>query len=123
MAVSKKKTSDMNASSEKNPSEKALSREVIFETLTDMLSELLDMKKSSMAPDESPRQVTEGKGVKCSVDKAVKEQFLINVSVTEKTRKRFISYHIRSALILIPESLLAALIAGTCIPPEVSFPR
>lgn len=77
--------------------------------------ELLDMKKSSMAPDGSPRQVTEGKGVKSSVDKAVKEQALINVSVTEKTRKRFISYHIRSALILIPESLLAALIAGTCI--------
>ena len=51
MAVSKKKTSDMNASSEKNPSEKALSREVIFETLTDMLSELLDMKKSDFSED------------------------------------------------------------------------
>ena len=51
MAVSKKKTSDMNASSEKNPSEKALSREVIFETLTDMLSELLDMKKSDLSED------------------------------------------------------------------------
>ena len=49
MAVSKKKTSDMNASSEKNPSEKALSREVIFETLTDMLSELLVMKKSDFS--------------------------------------------------------------------------
>ena len=47
MAVSKKKTSDMNASSEKNPSEKALSREVIFETL----SELLDMKKSDFSED------------------------------------------------------------------------
>ncbi|MCR5058029.1 MAG: acyl carrier protein [Clostridiales bacterium] len=51
MAVSKKKTSDMNASSEKNPSEKALSREVIFDTLTDMLSELLDMKKSDFSED------------------------------------------------------------------------
>ena len=51
MAVSKKKTSDMNASSEKNPSEKTLSREVIFETLTDMLSELLDMKKSDFSED------------------------------------------------------------------------
>lgn len=51
MAVSKKKTSDMNESSEKNPSEKALSREVIFETLTDMLSELLDMKKSDFSED------------------------------------------------------------------------
>ena len=51
MAVSKKKTSDMNASSEKNPSEKALSREVICETLTDMLSELLDMKKSDFSED------------------------------------------------------------------------
>jgi hypothetical protein len=77
--------------------------------------ELLDMKKSSMAPDESARQVTEGKGVKCSVDKAVKEQFLINVSVTEKTRKKFISYHIRSALILIPESIVAAVVSGICV--------
>lgn len=77
--------------------------------------ELLDMKKSSMAPDESARQVTEGKGVKCSVDKAVKEQFLINVSVTEKTRKKFISYHIRSALILIPESIVVGVVSGICV--------
>ena len=77
--------------------------------------ELLDMKKSSMAPDESARQVIEGKGVKCNVDKAVKEQFLMNVSVTEKTRKKFISYHIRSALILIPESIVVAVVSEICV--------
>ncbi len=51
MAVSKKKTSDMNASFEKNTSAKAPSREVIFDTITDMLSELLDMKKTVFFED------------------------------------------------------------------------
>ncbi|MBP5417833.1 MAG: acyl carrier protein [Clostridiales bacterium] len=51
MAVSKKKTSDMNENEEKSASAKAPSREVVFDTLTDMLSELLDMKKSDFAED------------------------------------------------------------------------
>ena len=51
MAVSKKKTSDMNENEEKNASAKALSREVVFDTLTDMLSELLDIKKSDFTED------------------------------------------------------------------------
>ena len=77
--------------------------------------ELLDMKKSIFAPDESARQVTEGDGVNSSVAKAVKEQSLMVVSVEEDIRKRFIAYHIRTALILIPESLIAAVFAGGCI--------
>lgn len=51
MAVSKKKASDMNESEEKNTSAKALSREVILDTLTDMLSELLEMKKTDFSED------------------------------------------------------------------------
>lgn len=51
MAVSKKKASDMNESESKNTSAKALSREVIFDTLSEMLSELLDMKKSDFSED------------------------------------------------------------------------
>ena len=77
--------------------------------------ELLDMKKSSMAPDGSPRQVTEGKGVRQMVDRAVKEQALVKVSVAEDTRKRFFSYHIRSALILIPESIAVGVVSGICV--------
>lgn len=77
--------------------------------------ELLDMKKSSMAPDGSPRQVTEGKGVRQMVGRAVKEQALVKVSVAEDTRKRFISYHIRSALILIPESIVVGMVSGICV--------
>ena len=37
---------------------------------------LLDMEKSSMAPDKSSKQVVSGKGVRSSVDKAVSDQFL-----------------------------------------------
>ena len=73
------------------------------------------MKKSIFAPDESAKQVTEGDGVKVSVAKAVKEQSLMVVPVEEDIRKRFIAYHIRTALILIPESLIAAVLAGGCI--------
>ena len=51
MAVSKKKASDMNESESKNTSAKALPREVIFDTLSEMLSELLDMKKSDFSED------------------------------------------------------------------------
>ncbi|MBO4651060.1 MAG: acyl carrier protein [Clostridiales bacterium] len=51
MAVSKKKASDMNESEEKVTSAKALSREVIFDTLSDMLAELLEMKKSDFSED------------------------------------------------------------------------
>ena len=59
--------------------------------------------------------MTEGDGVNSSVAKAVKEQSLMVVSVEEDIRKRFIAYHIRTALILIPESLIAAVLAGGCI--------
>ncbi|MCR4689334.1 MAG: SAP domain-containing protein [Saccharofermentans sp.] len=76
---------------------------------------LLDMQKSSMAPDNSKNQITEGKGVRYSVDRAVDEQFLMNVSIGEDLRKRFIRFHLRLALILIPESLLAAAIAGVIV--------
>ena len=51
MAVSKKKASDMNGSEEKNTSAKALSREVIFDTLSEMLADLLEMKKSDFSED------------------------------------------------------------------------
>ena len=82
---------------------------------------LLPMRKSSMAPDESKRQVTEGQGVKHSVDRALEGQFLIRISVEEDIKKRFIGYHLRVALILIPESLLASAIAGAFLFVAVSL--
>ena len=85
--------------------------------------ELLDMKKSSMAPNESVKQVTEGKGVKCSVDKAVQEQFLTSISVGEDIKKKFTSFHLRTALILIPESILVSAIAGGIIYVTVRYLR
>ena len=85
--------------------------------------ELLDMKKSSMAPNESVKQVTEGKGVKCSVDKAVQEQFLTSISVGEDIKKKFTGFHLRTALILIPESILVSAIAGGIIYVTVRYLR
>ena len=77
--------------------------------------ELLEMKKSSMAPDDSIKQVTEGSGVKHSVDRAVQEQYLIRITPDEELKKRFIRFHRRSALILIPESLIVSAIAAVIL--------
>ncbi len=76
---------------------------------------LHDTKKSSMATDHSMKQITEGEGVRHSVDKALEEQFLIKTSAGEDLKKRFISCHLRMALILIPESLLVSVIAGAIL--------
>lgn len=84
-------------------------------------AELLDMKKSSMATDDSAKQITEGEGVRKSVDRAVEQQFLTKISVGEDLRKRFIGWHIRFALILIPESLLASAAAGALIYAALRF--
>ena len=69
---------------------------------------LLDMKKSSMAPDKSSKQVVSGKGVRSSVDRAVREQFLTRTTVSEYTKKKFIWHHLKTSLILIPVSLVVA---------------
>ena len=73
---------------------------------------LLDMKKSSMAPDESSHQVTSGKGVKQAVDKAVSEKSLTSITVSENIKKKLIWHHIKTALILIPVSFVVGAIAA-----------
>lgn len=65
-------------------------------------------KKSLLASDDKPKQVTEGKGIKSNVEKAVSEQHLTPVSVSEKTKKKFIRYKLGTALLLIPISFAIA---------------
>ena len=72
----------------------------------------IEMKKSVFAPDDSAKQVIFDKGVKNYVNRAVQNQFLTPVTVDEEIKKKFTAFHIRKALILIPESLLVALIAA-----------
>lgn len=72
---------------------------------------LLDMKKSSMAPDESSIQITEGSDVKKYVEQAIQEQYISRISADEDLKKQFVSFHLRAALLLIPESLLVAAIS------------
>ena len=67
-----------------------------------------ELINSLMAPDNKPKQVTEGKGIKTSVDKALNEQLLTRITVNEETKKRFIRYKLRAALILIPISFAIA---------------
>ena len=65
-------------------------------------------KKSLLASDDKPKQVTEGKGIMSNVEKAVSEQHLTPVSVSEKTKKKFIRYKLGTALLLIPISFAIA---------------
>ena len=67
-----------------------------------------ELKNSLLAPDNKPKQVTEGKGIKTDVDKALNEQFLTRITVNEETKKRFIRYKLRAALVLIPISFAIA---------------
>ena len=62
---------------------------------------LLDAKKSSMAEDESSKVVS-GKGVRQAVDKAVSEQFLTSITVSEDLKKKFIWHYLKTALIIMP---------------------
>ncbi len=72
-----------------------------------------ELKNSLLAPDNKPKQVTEGKGIKTSVDKALSEQLLTCITVNEETKKRFIRYKLRAAFVLIPISFaIAAGVAG-----------
>ena len=73
--------------------------------------ELLKMRKSSFATDDSPKQAIEGKGVRQSVNMAEDQQFLKAITVDGDLRKRFISFHRRGALLFVPESLLVAALA------------
>ena len=75
---------------------------------------LLEMRESILAYEKKPNQVTEGEGVRKSVDKAVQEQHLTRISVSEETKKRFIRYKLGSAFMLIPISLVVAAVAA-CI--------
>ena len=74
--------------------------------------EYIKMKKSPMAPDDSPKEIVSGNGVVYAVEKAVKEQHLTPVNIDEDLKKRFTGFHRNKALVLIPESLLVALIAA-----------
>ena len=85
--------------------------------------EILAMKKSSMAPNEIGKQITEGAGVKSSVEQAVQEQLLTKISVGEDIKKRFIGFHLRTAFILVLESLLVSAIAGSIIYVALRFLR
>ena len=67
-----------------------------------------ELINSLLAPDNKPKQVTEGKGIKSSVDKALSEQLLTRITVNEETKKRFIRYKLRAALVLIPISFAIA---------------
>lgn len=67
---------------------------------------LLGMKKSSLAPDKSSKQVVSGKGVRSSVDKAVSDQFLTSVTVPKDMKKKLIWHHLKTALIIIPVALV-----------------
>lgn len=71
-----------------------------------------DLKKSALATDNKPKQVVEGEGVKKNIDKAVSEQFLTCISVSEKTKKRFIRYKIGMAFMLVLVSFAVAAIAA-----------
>lgn len=63
---------------------------------------LLDAKKSSLSEDESSQQVVSGKGVRKAVDRAVSEQFLTSITVSEDLKKKFIWHHLKTALIILP---------------------
>lgn len=65
--------------------------------------------------EEFEKPVTEGKDVRRCVDNAVREQHMTSMSVDEDLKKRFISYHLRFALIFIPESLLVAVISAVLL--------
>ena len=67
---------------------------------------LLGMKKSSLAPDKSSKQVVSGKGVRSSVNKAVSDQFLTSVTVPKDMKKKLIWHHLKTALIIIPVALV-----------------
>lgn len=73
---------------------------------------LLGMKKSSLAPDKSSNQVVSGKGVRQSVDKAVSEQFLTSITVSEDIKRKFIWHHVKTALIIIPVALFVGAAAA-----------
>ena len=76
---------------------------------------LLDMKKSIMAPDESPKPVVSGKDVKTAVDKAVSGKFLTSITVSEATKRKFVRYHLNVSLMLIPVSILVAAVAAVIL--------
>ena len=73
---------------------------------------MLTMKKSSMAPDEAGKQITEGSGIKCSVERALQKQLITKTSVGEDIKKRFICFHLRKSLIRLLETLVVSVIAG-----------
>lgn len=73
---------------------------------------LLKFRKSPLAPDDSARQIVEGKGVAHSVDQAIQMNHLVYKTVDGSLRDRFISFHRNTALALIPESLLVAAVAA-----------
>ncbi len=71
-----------------------------------------EYRKSALATENKPKQVVEGEGVKKNIDKAVSEQFLTCISVSEKTKKRFIRYKIGMAFMLVIVSFAVAAIAA-----------
>ena len=76
---------------------------------------LLKMRKSSLAPDDSAKQVISGKDIVKKVNLAVEKQLLRQIAVSGDLKEQFVSYHRNSALILIPESLLVFAIGAGLI--------
>ncbi|MBP3204270.1 MAG: hypothetical protein J6M66_02460 [Lachnospiraceae bacterium] len=83
--------------------------------------EILAMKKSSMAPDEAGQQITEGSGIKCSIEQAVQRQSITKISVDEDIKKRFIGFHLRRSLFFIWKTLLVSAIAGSILYVAIRF--
>ncbi|SCW49305.1 hypothetical protein SAMN02910456_01409 [Ruminococcaceae bacterium YRB3002] len=72
---------------------------------------ILKTRYSLLADEDSPKQITEGKGVWNSVSSAEEQQFIKHLTVDGALKERFISFHRRAALIFIPESIFVAALA------------